>query len=75
MPDVPHTMSHPVPKIRAHGGASGVTGSCHRFHLAPDRAVLVDCGLFQGQDAEALDSLADMSVHRRSDSHPLVGRA
>jgi len=62
MPDVPRTTPHPVPEIRHHGGASGVTGSCHRFQLAPDRAVLVDCGLFQGQDAESLDSLEQHRV-------------
>ncbi|MCG6658051.1 MBL fold metallo-hydrolase [Halomonas campisalis] len=39
------------PYILHHGGADGVTGSCHRLQLAPDRALLVDCGLFQGQDA------------------------
>lgn len=41
---MPLTLSH-------HGGATGVTGSCHRLQLAPDRALLVDCGLFQGDDA------------------------
>ncbi|MDR5907404.1 MBL fold metallo-hydrolase [Franzmannia qiaohouensis] len=40
------------PQIRHHGGAEGVTGSCHRLQLALDRALLVDCGLFQGQDAD-----------------------
>jgi hypothetical protein len=43
-------MTHPT--LTHHGGATGVTGSCHRLQLAPDRALLVDCGLFQGQDAE-----------------------
>ena len=40
------------PQIRHHGAAEGVTGSCHRLQLAADRALLVDCGLFQGQDAD-----------------------
>jgi hypothetical protein len=40
------------PNITHHGGATGVTGSCHRLQLAADRALLVDCGLFQGKDAE-----------------------
>ncbi|GHE19718.1 MBL fold metallo-hydrolase RNA specificity domain-containing protein [Halomonas urumqiensis] len=40
------------PRIVHHGGGSGVTGSCHRLQLTEDRALLVDCGLFQGQDAE-----------------------
>ena len=44
------------PNITHHGGATGVTGSCHRLQLAADRALLVDCGLFQGQDAEPVTS-------------------
>jgi metallo-beta-lactamase family protein len=40
------------PTLTHHGGATGVTGSCHRLQLAADRALLVDCGLFQGKDAE-----------------------
>jgi len=43
----------PYPKLTHHGGATGVTGSCHRLQLAADRALLVDCGLFKGQDAES----------------------
>ncbi len=49
------------PQILHHGGADGVTGSCHRLQIAPDRALLVDCGLFQGQEAAAAD---DMELHR-----------
>ena len=43
-------MTHP--NLTHHGGATGVTGSCHRLQLAADHALLVDCGLFQGKDAE-----------------------
>ncbi|MDN3520746.1 MBL fold metallo-hydrolase RNA specificity domain-containing protein [Halomonas ramblicola] len=50
------------PRILHHGGAAGVTGSCHRLQVAPDRAVLIDCGLFQGQDADHLDSLEQHRV-------------
>ena len=50
------------PKILHHGGADGVTGSCHRLQFAPDRALLVDCGLFQGQDAEHIDYLEQHRV-------------
>ncbi|MFW3616939.1 MBL fold metallo-hydrolase RNA specificity domain-containing protein [Billgrantia antri] len=45
-----------------HGGGAGVTGSCHRLQIAPDRALLVDCGIFQGQDAEHLDGLEQHKV-------------
>ncbi|RDB42146.1 MBL fold metallo-hydrolase [Halomonas sp. DQ26W] len=50
------------PQILHHGGAAGVTGSCHRLQLATDRALLIDCGLFQGQDADHLDSLEQHTV-------------
>lgn len=42
--------------ITHHGGGASVTGSCHRLQIAPDRALLIDCGLFQGQDAAGHDS-------------------
>ncbi|WP_163560260.1 MBL fold metallo-hydrolase [Halomonas sp. NO4] len=50
------------PQILHHCGADGVTGSCHRLQIAPDRALLIDCGLFQGQDADHLDSLEQHRV-------------
>lgn len=49
-------------KVFHHGGASGVTGSCHRLQIDTDRALLVDCGLFQGQDADRLDSFEQHKV-------------
>ena len=36
-------------KIIHHGAAKGVTGSCHQLET-PWGSVLIDCGLFQGQD-------------------------
>jgi metallo-beta-lactamase family protein len=50
------------PYLIHHGGAEGVTGSCHRLQLAADRALLVDCGLFQGEDAGDADSLEQHRV-------------
>lgn len=50
------------PSISHHGGGAGVTGSCHRLQIAADRALLVDCGLFQGQDADHLESLEQHTV-------------
>ncbi|CAM5221085.1 MBL fold metallo-hydrolase RNA specificity domain-containing protein [Alishewanella longhuensis] len=38
------------PKFIHHGAVDGVTGSCHEYQLAPDYAVLIDCGLFQGDE-------------------------
>ncbi len=37
-------------QIVHHGGRDGVTGSCHRLVVDPRHAVLVDCGLFQGEE-------------------------
>lgn len=39
--------------ILHHGAADGVTGSCHELRLADGRALLVDCGLFQGAELSA----------------------
>ncbi|MCB8889536.1 MBL fold metallo-hydrolase RNA specificity domain-containing protein [Vreelandella malpeensis] len=40
-----------MPNILHHGGATGVTGSCHQLVLNGEHSLLVDCGLFQGDDA------------------------
>ncbi|KFZ31910.1 hypothetical protein IDSA_04315 [Pseudidiomarina salinarum] len=42
-------------EILHHGGRFGVTGSCHELRVAPDMAVLIDCGLLQGADVPAAD--------------------
>ena len=39
-------------QLSHHGGHDGVTGSCHRLTLENGKALLVDCGLFQGDDAK-----------------------
>src|SRR5690554_7206090 len=52
----------PYPLLLHHGGASGVTGSCHRLQIAEDRALLIDCGLFQGQDADRVDAFEQLQV-------------
>ncbi|MFZ8891768.1 MAG: hypothetical protein ACO2YV_14160, partial [Pseudomonadales bacterium] len=36
--------------ITHHGGTQGVTGSCHRLTFDDGQAVLIDCGLLQGDD-------------------------
>jgi len=36
--------------ITHHGATTGVTGSCHQLTLADGRALLIDCGLFQGNE-------------------------
>ncbi|BCR06716.1 MBL fold hydrolase [Desulfuromonas versatilis] len=42
------------PEIIHHGGRRGVTGSCHELRLTPEAGLLIDCGLFQGDDDRAL---------------------
>ncbi len=39
------------PQIEHHGAKDGVTGSCHQLHMNAISSLLVDCGLFQGNDA------------------------
>lgn len=40
------------PEVIHHGAGQGVTGSCHRLRLDADHSLLIDCGLFQGIEAE-----------------------
>lgn len=39
------------PHIEHHGAKDGVTGSCHQLDMNASASLLVDCGLFQGDDA------------------------
>ena len=39
-------------KILHHGAINGVTGSCHELVINSINSVLIDCGLFQGEDAK-----------------------
>ncbi len=41
------------PHIDHHGAQHGVTGSCHQLHIDAESSLLVDCGLFQGNEASA----------------------
>ena len=40
------------PHIIHHGGKEGVTGSCHELRVGPEVGILIDCGLFQGNEQE-----------------------
>jgi metallo-beta-lactamase family protein len=42
------------PHIIHHGGKQGVTGSCHELRLGPEAGILIDCGLFQGNEQETV---------------------
>jgi len=37
-------------QIVHHGAVSGVTGSCHQLLIDTENSLLVDCGLFQGEE-------------------------
>jgi metallo-beta-lactamase family protein len=39
------------PQIEHHGAKEGVTGSCHQLRMNATSSLLIDCGLFQGNDA------------------------
>ncbi|GAB0111532.1 MBL fold metallo-hydrolase RNA specificity domain-containing protein [Pseudoalteromonas distincta] len=43
-------------KILHHGAVNGVTGSCHELIINQQASVVIDCGLFQGEDTK--DDLA-----------------
>ncbi|GBO83147.1 MBL fold metallo-hydrolase RNA specificity domain-containing protein [Marinobacter salsuginis] len=51
--------------IAHHGATSGVTGSCHELTVgrgAQRSGILIDCGLFQGQDESRGASASDLSI-------------
>ncbi len=41
-------------QLISHGGAQGVTGSCHELQINPNNSLLVDCGMFQGDESTHL---------------------
>ncbi len=47
------------PTIEHHGAKDGVTGSCHQLHMNASTGVLIDCGLFQGNDASLPDGAGE----------------
>ena len=41
--------------IQHHGAKDGVTGSCHQLHLDDHNSLLIDCGIFQGNEVSETD--------------------
>jgi metallo-beta-lactamase family protein len=39
--------------IKHHGATQGVTGSCHELVISNQSSILIDCGLFQGDEAKS----------------------
>lgn len=58
----------PYPHIEHHGAKDGVTGSCHQLRMNASTSLLIDCGLFQGNDASIPD---DPAADRLSIEFPL----
>lgn len=54
------TASAPLPTILHHGAVRGVTGSCHELRVG-DAGILIDCGLFQGDEARG-DPATDFPI-------------
>lgn len=50
------------PTVIHHGATEGVTGSCHQIWLDDTNSLLIDCGQFQGEDAELNDGALDFSI-------------
>lgn len=44
-------------KIQHHGAVNGVTGSCHQLHIDSNNSILIDCGLFQGNEQSDLNDI------------------
>ena len=58
-------MTQAYPQFQHHGAANGVTGSCHRYIASDMLHLLIDCGLFQGQEAQNGQSIDfDLSLIR-----------
>lgn len=48
-------------EIKHHGAVSGVTGSCHEL-VVGNSGILIDCGLFQGEETSKGASASDLSI-------------
>ena len=48
-------------QIKHHGAVNGVTGSCHELQISKNTSILIDCGLFQGEDA-GVDLAIDFDI-------------
>ncbi|MDL0430150.1 MBL fold metallo-hydrolase [Marinobacter sp. TBZ242] len=47
--------------IKHHGAVTGVTGSCHEL-VVGNSGILIDCGLFQGEEAGNGANASDLSI-------------
>ena len=49
--------------IKHHGATQGVTGSCHELVISSQSSILIDCGLFQGNESRASLNIEFDIVH------------
>lgn len=47
------------PLMEHHGAKDNLIGSCHQLHMIASTSLLVDCGLFQGNDASLPDGAGE----------------
>ncbi|MFJ3481835.1 MBL fold metallo-hydrolase RNA specificity domain-containing protein [Pseudomonas sp. NPDC090202] len=47
------------PEVVHHGADNGVTGSCHQLQMDAAHSLLIDCGMFQGVEAELRERLGE----------------
>lgn len=60
---MPSTGKEKISRLSHYGGASGVTGSCHRLDIGESHSLLIDCGLFQGEGLKDSSSFEQHEVH------------
>lgn len=48
--------------VQHHGAVNGVTGSCHELRMSDGRNLLIDCGLFQGDESAIAASKNDLAI-------------
>jgi len=49
-------------KIQHHGAVKGVTGSCHQLYIDDENSLLIDCGMFQGNETSNTLGKNDLSI-------------
>jgi len=48
--------------IQHHGAVKGVTGSCHQLHITEHTSLLIDCGLFQGNETSGKNNSDNLAI-------------
>ncbi|MBV7314843.1 MBL fold metallo-hydrolase RNA specificity domain-containing protein [Shewanella sp. NIFS-20-20] len=49
-------------QIIHHGAVNGVTGSCHQLTINDNSAIIIDCGLFQGDEISGKSSQTALAI-------------